>query len=324
MNATHRWRACVLMVLCTGIGMASADPGAHVALPERAQVRRAEVVLGDVAQLRAKDLETLRQLMGLSIGPAPRTGEAIVLESRTLARFVQMHLKLPDGAVGWEGAGRVRIERAMQPLTGEQLQRAAREQLETWLRAHHDRFAVTSVQDLQALSIPAGELELRVRDLPGNQLATRRMVVWVDVYVSGDFIRTVAVPFEVNVYQDAWVAKRDVRAGAVLRADDFDRKEIDIARLGAVPVTSLPSGSQMRHNVLAGTPLLRSAIQVVPAVIRGQIVTLRSQIGAIALEGRAEALQDGWPGARVQVRMLAARAPVVARVMEDGSVEVVQ
>lgn len=317
-------RAMLVTALCMAAGLVHADAGVHVALPERAQVHRADVALGDVAQLRARDLNTLRRLMSMSIGPAPRSGEAVVVEAKTLARFVQTHLKLSEAAIEWEGAPRVRIERAMQALSGEQLQAAARQRLESWLRARHERFAASTAQDTQSLSVPAGNLELRAREIPDNQLAARRMIVWVDVWVAGDFVRTISVAFDVNVYQDAWVARHDVRAGAFLRAEDFERREIDIARIGGRPVSGMPTAARARHGVLAGTPLMEAAVQAVPVVVRGQTVTVRSHVGVIALEARAEVLQDGWPGSRVPVRMPMASAPVIARVAEDGTVEFVQ
>lgn len=325
MRAGRQWLDTILAsMLALGAGMARADAGVFVALPDRAQVHRTNVLLGDVAQLRTRDLGTLRQLMALSIGPAPRTGESVVLESKMLARVVQRQLKLPEGAVNWEGASRVRVERAMQPVSGDHLQAAARQRLESWLRGRHERFAVTAAQDVMPLSVPAGDLDLRPREIPDNQLATRRMVVWVDVWVSGDFIRTLSIAFDVNVYQDAWVARHDVRAGAALRAEDFERRQIDIARLGGAPVPDMPEGSRVRHNVLAGSPLLEAAVQAMPAVVRGQTVTLRSHVGVIALEARAEVLQDGWRGSRVQVRVPAARSPILARVVDGATVELVQ
>lgn len=317
-------RLLLVLFPCLGAGAVHADASVHVVLPERVQVHRADVALGDVAQLRTQDLNTLRQLMAMSIGPAPRTGEAVMVDSKTLARYVQTHVKLPERAIAWEGAPRIRIERAMQALSGDQLQSAARQGLESWLHARHARFAVSAAQDTQSLAVPAGYLELRPREIPDNLLATRRMVVWIDVWVAGDFIRTVSVAFDVNVYQDAWVARRDVRAGSTLRTEDFERRQIDIARLGGAPVTAIPDGSRARHNLLAGTPLQEVAVQAMPVVVRGQTVTLRSHVGAIALEGRAEVLQDGWPGGRVQVRMPAGKAPILARVVEDGTVELVQ
>ncbi|CAJ0822609.1 hypothetical protein LMG18101_05093 [Ralstonia flaminis] len=301
-----------------------ADPGAHVALHEHVQVRRANVTLNDVAQLRARDVKTLRQLMALSIGPAPRPGESIVLDAKTIARFVQRRLELTGDAVEWDGAERVRIERAVQPLFGAQLQMTARQRLESWLRGRYERFSVSSGQNVDDISVPAGDVDLRVRELSDNQLPTPRMVVWVEVWVAGEFVRVVSVAFDVNVYQAAWVARHDVRAGDALRTADFERREIDVTKLGTAPVAAIPEGWRARHSVMAGAPLLEAAMQPIPVIARGQTVVLRSRVGMISLETRAEALQDGWPGRPVQVRMLAGRYPVRGQVMEDGAVELGQ
>ena len=301
-----------------------ADPDARIALNERVQVRHANVTLNDVAQLRTRDVKTLRQLMALSIGPAPRPGESIVLDARVIARFVQKRLELAEGAVEWDGAQRVRIERAVQPLFGAQLQTAARQRLESWLRGRYDHFSVSAGQNVDDLLVPAGDVDLRVRDISDNQLPMRRMVVWVEVWVAGEFVRVVSLAFDVNVYQAAWVARHDVRAGDVLRAVDFERREIDAAKLGMTPIAGFPEGWRARHNVMRGAPLIEAAMQPVPVIARGQTVVLRSRVGAISLEARAEALQDGWPGQPVQVRMLAGRSPVRGQVMEDGAVELGQ
>ena len=328
---TARWplrRTCFVIAALAATGGVSthvlADPGVHVALHERVQVRQASVTLNDVAQLRTRDVKTLRQLMALSIGPAPRPGESIVLDAKTIARFVQRRLELTADAVEWDGAERVRIERAIQPLFGSQLQTAARQRLESWLRGRYERFSVSAGQNVDDLSVPAGDVDLRVRDLSDNQLPMHRMVVWVEVWVAGEFVRVVSVAFDVNVYQAAWVARHDVRAGDTLRSVDFERREIDIAKLGATPVTSIPDGWCARHGVMAGAPLMEAAMQPAPVIARGQTVILRSRVGAISLEARAEALQDGWPGHPVQVRMLASRSPVRGHVMEDGIVELGQ
>ncbi|WP_420997933.1 flagellar basal body P-ring formation chaperone FlgA [Cupriavidus sp. 30B13] len=303
---------------------ARAGASAHVALADQVQVRRPEVLLGDVAQLRSGDLDTLRQLMSLSIGPAPRAGDAVVLDRRMIARFAQARLRVAEGAIEWEGAQSVRIERATQSIAGDRLVGAAREQLDGWLRGRYQRFSLAATQDVSVLQVPAGDVEVRARELPDNLLPTRRMVVWLDVWVGGVFVRTVPVSFEVSVYQQGWVAQRDVRAGETLQASAFEPRVIDIARAGGVPLAVVPEGGRVRHTVLAATPLLAAAVEAAPAVVRGQTVVLRSHMGAIALEARAEVLQDGWRGGHVRVRMPAAKDSIMARVIDGGHVELVQ
>lgn len=303
---------------------ASAGVQAHIALQDRIQVRRAEVTLADVAQIRTRDLGMIRKLMALSLGPAPRPGEAAVLDARTIARFVRVRLQMPEAGIEWEGASHVRIERSVQSVAGDQLVAASKQQLEGWLRGRYENFSVTVSQDVAGLTIPAGDMTLRVRPLPDNQLPTSRMVMWLDIWVADEFVRTVTVPFDVTVFQPAWVARHDMRPGDALRQDDFELRVVDVARLAGKPATSVPEGFRARRSVLAHHPLLESALQAVPMVARGQPVVLRSTVGSIALEARAEALQDGWQGQRVRVRMPASKESIMARVVDGGLVELVR
>jgi hypothetical protein len=61
--------------------------------------------------------------------------------------------------------------------------------------------------------------------------------------------------------------------------------------------------------------------ETVPAVVRGEWVTLLEHNGGIELESRAEALQDAQLGQPVRVRSAGASGSVVARVLARGRVE---
>lgn len=61
-----------------------------------------------------------------------------------------------------------------------------------------------------------------------------------------------------------------------------------------------------------------------PAVARGNLASLRSVSGAIALESRVEVLDDGVVGQDVHVRLPGATEAIMARVTAPGRVEVAQ
>jgi hypothetical protein len=74
-------------------------------------------------------------------------------------------------------------------------------------------------------------------------------------------------------------------------------------------------------RAVAATPVATTAH---PAVARGNLASLRSVSGAIALESRVEVLDDGVVGQDVHVRLPGANEAVVARVTAPGRVEVAQ
>jgi flagella basal body P-ring formation protein FlgA len=118
--------------------------------------------------------------------------------------------------------------------------------------------------------------------------------------------------------------------GASITLSDTEMREVDLA--------AWPSASQgndvrealqdqdfrLRHAVRGGDVLARALVEPLPAVTRGDWVRLQTNEGAVSLESRAEALQDGRAGQVVNVRLANARSSILARVRGPGLVEVQQ
>ncbi|HCW19636.1 MAG TPA: hypothetical protein DHL02_17140 [Achromobacter sp.] len=73
---------------------------------------------------------------------------------------------------------------------------------------------------------------------------------------------------------------------------------------------------------MAGTVLLRSQLEALPDVERGDQVALRVRSGTVVIETSAEALQDGWTNRSVRVRPAQGTDAVLARVVRSGLVEI--
>ena len=101
------------------------------------------------------------------------------------------------------------------------------------------------------------------------------------------------------------------------------RCNVRIADASASPAgaSALPHGAAEPARAVATLP---AASVAHPAVVRGNLASLRSVSGAIALESRVEVLDDGVVGQDVRVRMPGANEAIVARVTAPGRVEVSQ
>ena len=123
------------------------------------------------------------------------------------------------------------------------------------------------------------------------------MQVWVDVFVAGRHERVVPVTFSVHAYRDAWIALRDAHAEEPVAGVALQRRVLDIAQERSEPLATLPAGARLRKALLAGQALTAGHVEATPAIVRGSTVILRSALGTIGIEARAEALQDGQPRA---------------------------
>lgn len=300
-------------------GQVEIELRAEVTAPHRA------VTLGEIAYLRTTDLATMQRLMVLPLGEAPRAGSEAVLHRAALARWIRTRAGVGLERMSWIGPDLTAVRASLQRLPSARVEQTALIALQQWLQPRTTRFSAQSARPIQEIDLPPGYVKLTARPLPANAQPTSHMVVWVDLAVDGAFIRTVPVSFQVEAYRDAWVTSTSAGPGALLSAHMLQARELAVtaqpmallAPTGAAEAT----GRQSARRLHPGEPLTEDNTRKLATVARGEMVELRFKAGAVQLEGRAEALQEGETGEVVRVRMTGASMPVQARVLERGRVE---
>lgn len=114
--------------------------------------------------------------------------------------------------------------------------------------------------------------------------------------------------------------------GTVLGAEDLVTR---CAELGAVSLRRLPAaadlvGGRAARDLDADEVVTKSMVIAEPLVRSGDHVTVRSIVGAVQVEGRAVAAQNGFRGETIRVVNPDSRKAIRARVVGPGEVEVVR
>ena len=313
------------------------------------------VTLGDIAIIRGSDDLLRNRLESLPLGRAPRSGETVRLNRNTLHRWIRTQMGRLATPISWTGPQEIRLQSASQTLSGELIAEAALAEIKTIYAKTFFRADIRLVEEVSPVSIPLGKLQLKVRNEGQRQSVinqqpqfSKRQVVWVDVWVDAQFIRTVQVGVSISLVAPAYVAARNLSIGEVLGPADLAVLDVEWtgrisnlieatpAKGGTspllVPTTDLeassvhifenPTRMRMRHTLAVGEPLTRSHIEPLPLVRQGQFATLRAVEGAIELEIRVEVLQDGGFGQTVRVKVPKAGSSIPVRVSGEGVVEV--
>lgn len=319
-------------------------PSAHapaavaIELRNHVKVNEHQVRLGDIAFLTTQDLPTLRALMALPIGTAPRVGALVTLDRETLIRWVEARSGLSDVArpssdIRWSGADEVQIESATQQLPAERIAETAEAALVRWLAERSVRAEVQVRSTPHDLPLPAGTPSLTVRPLPAQGAPSRRMHVWVDAWVDGRFVRSTAVSFEVTAWGPRHVARAPLARGAVLdpvlTTAGFQRQEVELsAQRAPAPPAGLARDAaadapaqRLRRPLREGEVLTAAHLEPAPAVTRGDWAQLLARSGNVAVQSRVEVLQDGRKGQVVRVKVAGAQGELLARVVGQGQLE---
>lgn len=347
--ANSNARAALLALCMSGVSAgafaapSAGDGSVAIELRPWVKVEQASVRLGDIAFLTSRDLPTLRRLMALPIGTAPRPGSPAVLDRDTVVQWVEARSGMRSAerdaastsAIRWSGSSETTIETAAQELSGDVVVDAARSALLGWLSQRSVRADVQPVSTARDLMLPAGTPVLRVRPLSSQAVPSKRMLVWVDAWVDNRFVRTTAVTFEVDAWAPATVATTGLGSGAavdgVMLRGATTNRDVDLTKIPhGTPLlvagdakSELEAGRQrLRRPLKPGEALTTSHLEAVPAVVRGNWAHLLARSGDVSVESRVEVLQDGREGQVVRVKVPGSSGEVLARVTGPGQVEV--
>ncbi|MBC3875067.1 flagellar basal body P-ring formation chaperone FlgA [Undibacterium flavidum] len=300
--------------------------GAVVELRSHVNVKRDIVTLGDVAQLSTEDLTTIRRLNTIYLGRAPKLGQVVNLESEVIRRWVNS--RVPDLArqLQWRGAHQVTVSVPVQELSSTLIGQTAQSHLRTWLTQQSDRAEMKLVRVPKSLQVPEGEVEIKPHPFSQSMTLQKRMTVWLEVWTNQRFVRLVPVEFEVGAFKNAYVFDQSLNKDAILSKSNLVKTELDltIAPRDVVLEEKLLDAAPLRvkQSMKKGDTLTARAMELKPVAIRGEWLTLIASTGAILVESKVEALQDGAMGQWITVRAKDSKEVLKARVIAAGKVEV--
>ncbi|MCH4594192.1 flagellar basal body P-ring formation chaperone FlgA [Achromobacter xylosoxidans] len=305
---------------------AAAPQDSDAVLFLRAQVRvpTAALTLGDVARIEAP-AERLPALAGLAIGVVPPAGATREIGREELQRWIDT-AEQDLGQVRWRGNNTVRVSRKTAPLDAAAVLKVAEDAARLALQARFDEFSVQAAGNPLPDVVSAGPFEFRARPVAADEALASRLVVWVELWRKGQLYRAVPVALIVRAMAPVLRVNAALPAGASVSMADVTIEQRDVAALAAAywPADEPLGAVRTRQAVAAGTVLLRSQLDALPDVERGDLVALRVRAGSVTIETSAQAMQDGWINRTLRVLPANATDTIQARVIRGGLVEVVQ
>lgn len=289
-----------------------------IELHPEVMVNSARITLADLGRVDSQDAVVQRQLAALPVGQAPMVG--YVDQRDRSALDVQLHgqAAMLGQSIVWRGAQVVKIRRASQALDAGTLLGVATQLVR---QRFGDDVEVKLDDAWRDLGAPAGELHYAAR-MPASSRLHARLPVWVDISTQDGLYRSVVLSLLVSARREVYVARRDLPAGSVVAAGDFELRREDIAALPdeALVSGSLDGGGRLRQLLAAGEIATTRQLAPVSMILRGDQVLLKTGAAGIAIETSAYAESNAIMGQALQVRPANSRETVVARVTGPGEV----
>ncbi len=293
---------------------------AVIALRPDAVVSGSAYRLQDIADMNEADPASSQRLAAIEIGVVPRPGHTERLSQQQVERAIEAHAPEWRGKFQMGGSKTVTVRGVGVAIDQQRLVRLATDALHAELAGRYEKVEIKQIGEARALTLPPAA-QFRAR--PVGTALSRRMAVWIDIDVDGRAFAAVPVWFSVAAWKAVPVAKVDLAAGNVLRADDLVMALQDVAGAGKV-IEQMPAaaGARLRHALIRGMSVAESALEPTTAISRNEAVAVKMAAGGIVIETAGIAQANGRVGDMVKIKNPGSSEIFLATVLGPGMVSV--
>lgn len=286
------------------------------------QVQKSGLTLGDIAGIEGP-ADRVAHLASLPIGLAPAANATREIGREELQRWIDTAAR-DLGPVTWRGNASVRVTRKTASLDRSAVTEAAVLAAARAMRERYSKFDIEPAGNPLPELVAAGRYQFRPRPVELGDELSSRLVVWIELWDKKRLYRAVPVALTIRAFAPVLRLNASLPPGASLSSADVTIEERDVSTLGGAywPAEDPLHAVRTKQAIVSGSVLLRSQLQALPDVERGDQVALRVRSGTVVIETRAEALQDGWANRSVRVRPAQGTDAVLARVVRSGLVEI--
>ncbi len=182
-----------------------------------------------------------------------------------------------------------------------------------------NKYSVTVSGTKHRFVAPRGKYKIEYR-LP-EDIAVKRLPVWVDVNVNEEHYRSMPFWFIISAYADVPVAARRLEHGQRLSKDAIKSIKRDITKYkNSASTRNTWKNLRTVQQLEEGQVITASSIEELPMVYTGQRVKIISRQGNVQLVVNGIAIEDGAVGDTVKIKRLGTARPFMGIVADKGTV----
>jgi len=295
------------------------------------------ITLGDLVELRGVETEEGDELRSVVITEAPPPGGSRIIHYEmiraaltakgvnfaklTLSGAAQCEVRRPaapqqvpsaqanttvDHLDGAERSAQAnKSTKAEADAAGQTLRQAIEEHFQKAMSRYGGRVEVLfDSHDLQALELTGPALQFQIRVERPSVLGL--CAVEVEVFRESKPVQRIPLVVRTALSRNVVTARRAINQGATLESADVALMSVSFTHLDELGVddTALVLGQRAKRFIPSGTAIELESLEAVPLVLRGQLITLVSEVGGVRVVTTAKAGANGKRGETIRVRTM--------------------
>lgn len=302
------------------VAQSGTQPVVQVAAESLAQQDR--LTLGDVAEVRASNAETIARLRAVALGFAPNVGTVREIRREQMALAIAS-AGFASGTVELQSPAVILVRRVAQSLD----LALVREEIERVTLSELNAAGATarlSRLDLPTqIEAPSGPVEIRATTGTVRDWFTP-FTVFVELRQDGRVVKRINATAQVEAFASVFVAAREIAANTRLRTEHVKQeiKRLERPLSNYITDPERLRGMAARRDFRRGDAITTEAISSEIVVHPGDQVRIIGQSGALQIIVTGEARAGGRIGDRIQVKNLQSGALLQAIIVDEGLVRI--
>lgn len=182
------------------------------------------------------------------------------------------------------------------------------------------------LSDLQKF-YPGKDIDLQIKDSVIKDISGKTGIP-VDVNIDGKQNRIIYLRCSVDVLKEAVVANELIKKGEELTSGNIKYFKVPVQKIpkfGYLEDTEKLIGKIAMTDIKENTVITSNLLKEKIVVFRGNQVTIKIRNGDLILTSVGEALQDGYVGQNISVKVISfpSKRTVMAKILDAGLVEVI-
>lgn len=295
--------------------------GINIELQDKAAVTGKVILLRDIAAITEASEDKLEMVKGVYIGRAPLIGKRrIITQSYVQTRLLQAGLK--RGSFEIKGSKEVAIEPLAQDLESKRLITVAEEYIKANLSDQETRLVIEPISSPQRVRLPLGEIGLKVASSFRSTPGCAQVYLPIDILIDGQLYRTVRVNLRLRRFGNVVIAKQDIKRHQILTHSGLEvvEREITLLRSGHFTGVEDIVGQRTTGALIRGSIITADIIEPVPLINRGDVVTIKKELGSLLVTTLGRAQDNGSLNQMIRVQNLDSKVVITGKVKDEGTV----
>lgn len=304
-------------MLTTNISYAS---GINIFIPEQVFVNKAQLTLGDIAEIIGADNAKVETLKKVNLGSAPSPGSRMVLNNELLGmRISAASLNYND--VTWYIPDNITIIAKSQTISGQELLVTAQNYIKSNIPQAITDYTIENVNLPQDLLIREGTVTLKPV-LPYGVRYNAPTNVFINVMLDDVLVKKVELRFNVKRYEQVVVLTNPLMPNQIITGADLAIVRVDISKIPQGYINDINKIiGKVVLRVLAAETVLNTGMLYNPIIInKASTVEIVYQNNGIEVRAVGTALQDGREGEMIRVQNEVSKKIISGLVLDKNTV----